>query len=73
MSVSVRGGKLISGSMGGKLSQRVEHFENEVDKRDGRKEYIHYRTNSTFALSLSLCQVRVNLRKVATKCTKNCS
>lgn len=44
--------------MGGKLSQRVEHFENEVDKHDGRKESIHYRINSTFALPLSLCQVK---------------
>jgi len=73
MSVGVRGGKLIGGSMGGKLSQRIEHFENEVDKHDGRKDSIHYRINSTFALSRSLCRVRVNLRKVVTKCTKNCS
>ena len=38
MSVGVWGGKLSDGSMGGKLSQRVEHFENEVDKHDGLKE-----------------------------------
>ena len=56
--------------MGGKLSQRVEHFENEVDKHDWRKESIHCRINTTFALSLSLCQVSVNHRKVATMCTK---
>ena len=43
--------------MGGKLSQRVEHFENEVDKHDGRKESIHYWINTTFALPLRLCQV----------------
>jgi hypothetical protein len=35
MSVGLRVGKLSGGSMGGKLSQRVEHFENEVDKHDG--------------------------------------
>ena len=69
MSVGVRGGKLNDGSMGGKLSQRVEHFENEVDKHDERKS-IRYRINTTFVLSVSFCQGKVNLRKVATKCTK---
>jgi hypothetical protein len=34
-------GKFSSGAMGGKLSQRVEHFESEVDKHDGRREFIH--------------------------------
>ena len=70
MSVGVRGGKLSGGSMGGKLSQRVEHFENEVDKQNGRKESVHYWINTTFALSPSFCQVGVNLKKVAIKYTK---
>lgn len=55
MSVGVREGRLSGGSMGGKLSQRVEHFENEVDKQNERKEYVHCWINTTFVLSLSLC------------------
>ena len=53
MSVCVRGGKFSGGSVGGKLSQRVEYFESEVDKQDGIKDSSHLQDTVYFRMSLS--------------------